>query len=168
MDYLNGLLPFLGASTMYYEGGEAALPVLETPLHGASCIQEMLLQSWGNRIRVFPAMPKKWGSVCFDDLRAEGAFLVSAFRSEGKTAWVRIKSLAGERCFLQVDIEEPLAFQGHSRVDLHKNDDGLYELPLYTGEDIILLAASFSGPIVTAPVESRDSRKNIFGIKRGN
>lgn len=168
LDYLNGLLPFLGASTMYYEGGEAALPVMETPLHGASCIQEMLLQSWGNRIRVFPALPTKWEAVCFRDLRAEGAFLVSALRSEGKTAWVKIKSLAGERCLLETDIEEPAIFKNGTRVELAKNDDGSYELPIDNGEDIVLVAASFSGPIVINPVESKDTRTNFFGLKRGN
>jgi hypothetical protein len=168
LDYLNGLLPFLGASTMYYEGGEAALPVMETPLHGASCIQEMLLQSWGNRIRVFPALPDKWESICFHDLRAEGAFLVSAVRSEGKTSWVRIKSLSGERCTLQTDIEEPLAYQDGTRIELVMNEDGLFELMLDKEEDIIIVAESFSGPFEIAQVESEDTGNNIFGIKREN
>jgi hypothetical protein len=168
LDYLNGLLPFLGASTMYYEGGEAALPVMETPLHGASCIQEMLLQSWGNRIRVFPALPKKWDAVCFRDLRAEGAFLVSAVRWVGKTAWIRIKSLAGESCFLETDIEEPTGFRNGSRVELVMTDDGSYELPIEKGEDIVLVAANFSEPIFINQVESKDTRANFFGLKREN
>ena len=166
LEYLNGLLPFLGASTMYYEGGEAALPVMETPLHAASCIQEMLLQSWGNRIRVFPAVPNKWESVCFHDLRAEGAFLVSALRSEGKTAWVRIKSLAGERCILQTDIEGPQIYRNGIRIELAANDDGSYELPIDTGEDFVLVDASLSESITAVPAESQDTRKNFFGLKK--
>ncbi len=37
-------------------------------------------------IRIFPALPSTWKDVEFRDLRAEGAFLVSAKRSGGKTA----------------------------------------------------------------------------------
>ena len=165
--YLNGLLPFLGASTMYYEGGEAALPVMETPLHAASAIQEMLLQSWGNRIRVFPALPKKWKSVCFHDLRAEGSFLVSAVRSEGKTAWVSIKSLAGERCILQTDMDNPVAYRNGVRFTLQAQGDGLYELPIDKGEEIILAAESFSEALEISPIQSEGSRASVFGIKRG-
>ena len=73
---------------MYKEAG----PVIETPLSGAQCIHDMLIQSWGGTIRVFPAVSDVWGNVVFDDLRAEGAFLVSAKRENGKTKFVRIKA----------------------------------------------------------------------------
>ena len=36
-------------------------PVIETPLSGAQCIHDMLLQSWGGKIRVFPAVPSQCG-----------------------------------------------------------------------------------------------------------
>ena len=166
LDYLNGLLPFLGASTMYYEGGEAALPVMETPLHAAAVIQDMLLQSWGNRIRVFPALPKRWEDVCFHDLRAEGAFLVSAVRLKGKTAWVRIKSLAGKQCLLQTDCDNPVAYRNGERFTLQRREHGLYEFPLDKGEEVILKAAGFSGPLEIGSAKSEGSRDNVFGIKK--
>lgn len=50
----------------------------------AAGIQEMLLQSQGGVIRLFPAVPPNWGDVSFHRLRAEGAFLVSAQRIQGK------------------------------------------------------------------------------------
>ena len=66
---------------MYLEAG----PVIETPLAAAQAVHEMLLQSWGDTLRVFPAVPAAWKDAAFHDLRAEGAFLVSAVRREGRT-----------------------------------------------------------------------------------
>ena len=94
LDYLNGLRKFFQANTLYKERG----PVIETPLSAAQCIHDMLIQSWGDTIRVFPAVPDAWSDVAFHNLRTEGAFLVSAKRSAGQTQFVRIKSLAGQPC----------------------------------------------------------------------
>ncbi|MBL7829226.1 MAG: hypothetical protein JNJ57_21505 [Saprospiraceae bacterium] len=44
----------------------------------AAGVQEMLLQSHNGIVRVFPAIPADWKQVSFQNLRAEGAFLVSA------------------------------------------------------------------------------------------
>ena len=46
----------------------------------------MLLQSQGGLVRIFPAIPAAWNELSFKDLRAEGAFLVSA--EQGKSVEV--------------------------------------------------------------------------------
>ena len=52
-------------------------------------------------VRVFPAVPACVGKNCaFRQLRAEGAFLVSAERRAGKTSYVQVESLAGNPCSL--------------------------------------------------------------------
>lgn len=56
----------------------------------ASGIQEMLLQSHAGIIRVFPAIPSSWSDVSFNNLRAMGAFLVSAEKRNGKIVKLRI------------------------------------------------------------------------------
>ncbi len=56
----------------------------------AAGIQEMLLQSHTGIIRVFPAIPAKWSNVAFNNLRAMGAFLVSAEKKDGKVVKLRI------------------------------------------------------------------------------
>ena len=56
----------------------------------ASGIQEMLIQSHSGIIHVFPAIPKSWSALSFSTLRAEGAFLVSAKKENGKTTNVYI------------------------------------------------------------------------------
>jgi len=61
----------------------------------AAGIQEMLLQSHGGAITVFPAIPDEWKDLAFDTLRAEGAFLVSAIREGGSTRSVTFVSEKG-------------------------------------------------------------------------
>src|SRR5207249_267246 len=56
---------------------------------------EMLLQSYNGVIRIFPAVPRDWKDVSFNNLRAEGAFVVSASREGGKVREVRIRSERG-------------------------------------------------------------------------
>ncbi len=77
-------------------------PVIETPLAAASTLQDLFLQDWGGALRVFPAVPSTWKDASFDHLRTDGAFLVSGVRRNGRTAWVRIESLAGQPCRLVV------------------------------------------------------------------
>lgn len=70
---------------------------LEANFGAAQAVHEMLLQSWGGKIRIFPAVPSEWKDVNFRDLRSEGGFIISAERKEGKTISVRIKaSVDGE------------------------------------------------------------------------
>ena len=69
----------------------------------ATAINEMMLQSNENKIRVFPAIPSAWDSipVAFT-LLARGAFIVTSARDEqAKTAQVGIKSLKGNSCRIQ-------------------------------------------------------------------
>lgn len=49
----------------------------------AAGVQEMLLQSHTGVVRIFPATPDDWNDVAFDNLRARGAFLVSASKKGG-------------------------------------------------------------------------------------
>jgi alpha-L-fucosidase 2 len=67
----------------------------------AAAIMEMLLQSWGGTIRLFPAVPDHWHDTGFEDLRAEGAFVVSARLREGEVAFARIRSEVGGVCGLR-------------------------------------------------------------------
>lgn len=53
-------------------------------------LSDMLVQGWGDTLRVFPAIPAQWRDAAFRDLLTEGAFRVSAIRRQGKTRWVRI------------------------------------------------------------------------------
>jgi len=65
---------------------------LEGNFLAMEAVHDMLLQSWGGRVRVFPAVSEKWPDVSFDDLRAQGGFRVSAERKGGRTVRVAITS----------------------------------------------------------------------------
>ncbi|MFO7947015.1 MAG: glycoside hydrolase N-terminal domain-containing protein [Armatimonadota bacterium] len=66
----------------------------------AGTIPEMLLQSWHERIRVFPAIPDDWEQVSFYRLRAEGGFLVSAEYEAGKVMQIWIEATVPGTCRL--------------------------------------------------------------------
>src|SRR5258706_6786915 len=60
-----------------------------------SVMNEALLQSYDDKIRVFPALPSGAGFVGRFTLLAKGGFLVSSEREGGETKYVGIKSLYG-------------------------------------------------------------------------
>ena len=68
-----------------------------------TAINEMMLQSNEDKIRVFPAIPSVWDTTKLAfTLLARGAFIVSAERNEqAQVTMVGIKSLKGNLCRLQ-------------------------------------------------------------------
>lgn len=68
---------------------------LEGNFAAAAGLQEMLLQSYSGTVRVFPAIPATWRDASFKGLRAEGAFVVSAERKDGRVRSVEIVAEAG-------------------------------------------------------------------------
>jgi hypothetical protein len=94
---LDRLKPMLTPNTMYREGGGQ---VIETPLAATESITYMLLQSWGGVVRPFPAMPARWNNAIFENLTAEGAFVVSGRWHDGKPAGLTIHSRKGNPCTL--------------------------------------------------------------------
>jgi hypothetical protein len=160
--FLDDLLGrFVKPNTMYLEDG----PVIETPLSAAQAVHEMLLQSWGGTLRIFPAAPAAWKEAAFHDLRAEGAFLVSAVRRGGKTVMVRVKSLAGEPARLRVDIEDPEIVGSSARAaTAEREPDGSLRLTLARGESIVLTArGTAEAERAVAPVAATGKR-NAFGL----
>lgn len=157
--YLNKLLDSrIPPNTLYMEAG----PCIETPLSAAASLNDMLLSSWGDRIRVFPGAPAAWKDVVFHNLRAEGAFLVSASRRDGRTQWVRIRSLAGEPC----RIRPGLAGEVKSTVPMKPAGDGAYDLRLAKGEEAILYVGERPQALVVAPVDTDPKKQNAWGQKK--
>jgi alpha-L-fucosidase 2 len=63
---------------------------LEGNFLASQAVHEMLLQSWGGVIRVFPAVPARWNNAAFEDLRAEGGYRVSARRAGGAITGLKV------------------------------------------------------------------------------
>jgi hypothetical protein len=143
-------------------------PTIETPFAGASATIELLLQSWGNKVRVFPAVPTGWKQASFRDLRAQGAFLVSAAREEGKTAWVSIESLAGEPLVLKVpDWTSPLEIVSGPKQELLETTPGEYTIALKKGERITLRPAGSQAEVVVRPLARPAEKNHPYGVKKG-
>ncbi len=166
LGYLNGLKRFIEPNTMYREAG----PVIETPLSAAQSIHDMLLQSWegpdGPLIRVFPAVPGAWSDLTFHQWRAEGAFLVSAARAKGKTAWVQVTSLAGEPCRLRAEFSGPPRVSGLEGAALTTLGENRYGLALEKGETVLLVDPAHTGEARVTPVAGSLAEPNHFGLKR--
>jgi alpha-L-fucosidase 2 len=142
---------FVQPNTMYYEAG----PVIETPLSGAQSLHDMLCQSWGGVIRIFPAVPAAWADVTLDDFRTQGAFLVSAVRRAGVTTFVKVHSLAGEPCRVRTGIAGPLTVRA-----LHGRDpkwrtlpNGDVEIDLPRGAEAVIHRRGTKPDLTIAPVK---------------
>ena len=70
---------------------------LEGNFAAGQAVHEMLLQSWGGKLRIFPAVPEQWKDASFESLCAEGGFIISARRVGGKTATVTITATVNQR-----------------------------------------------------------------------
>jgi alpha-L-fucosidase 2 len=68
---------------------------LEANFAAADAVHQMLMQSWGGVLRLFPAMPEAWRDAGFDSLRAEGALLVTARRRAGRVTFLSIVAQRG-------------------------------------------------------------------------
>lgn len=66
-----------------------------------STINEMLMQSHEGIIRIFPCWNKA-SDASFENLRADGAFLVASELKNGKIISLSVKSLAGRKCRVQI------------------------------------------------------------------
>ena len=85
----------------HYPNGLPAKPFIQCGLEPLSIygtvVNEMLLQSNEEKIRIFPAAPKEWASAF--TLRARGAFMVSAEKQkDGTIPGIYIESLKGNVC----------------------------------------------------------------------
>jgi alpha-L-fucosidase 2 len=78
---------------------------LEGNFAASQAVHEMLLQSWGDRIRIFPAVPAGWWDLSFNQLRAEGGFIVSADRRDGRTVSVEITATTDQLLTLKDPFE---------------------------------------------------------------
>lgn len=160
---ISNLLP----NTFYVESG-GRNPVIETPLSAASATMDLLLQSWGGKIRVFPAMPKSWEDAAFYQLRAMDGFLVSAGRAQGKTGWIHIQSEKGRSCILRMpEWSETPSVSGARAFRLLPTGPSEWKIDLKAGESILLRPQGGSAVPVVQPLPVNESLQNPYGVKSG-
>jgi len=93
-------------------------PFLDAGGNSAFTLQEMLLQSHQDTIRLVPAWPKDWSGLF--RLRARQGFLITAAVENKKVPFVEVKSLLGNPCVLK----NP--WSGHQAV-VRRNHDIILE-----------------------------------------
>jgi len=106
-------------------------------------ISDMLLQGWGDTLRVFPAVPEHWRDIGFRDLLAEGAFRASAVRRDGRTVWVHVRAQVSSLLRLR-DPFGGAAFETQGPEVRREGNDLLAEFP--AGEAITLRLAGDDMP----------------------
>jgi alpha-L-fucosidase 2 len=164
LECLNTFEGYVQCNTMYKEAPESN-PVVETPFSGAQSLHNMLLQSWGGTLRIFPAVPDMWKDAAFHNLHAEGGFLVSASRKNRQTEFVRVKSLAGEPCRIKVAWTGVINVKGVNASVLKNLGNGIVELSLRKGEEAFLYPGNVRPKELIAPVDG-DGKFNYWGQER--
>ena len=154
---------FVMPNAMYIERD----PVIECALFAGKALHDMHLQSWGDTIRIFPAIPDAWLDAVFHNLRAEGAFLVSAKREQGTTSWIRIKSLAGEPCRVETGISGKLdVYKGSKKKTITPETDGTVVLDLKKGDEVIICKAGRTPSIIVDAIPMDADKANYWGVKK--
>jgi alpha-L-fucosidase 2 len=104
----------------------------------ASGIQEMLLQSQKDTVRLFPAVPAAWQDVSFENLRTEGAFLVSAVREAGQVKEVIVFPEKGGL----LPLDDPFKERGFTLTgaDLRDKKGNVLMLATHAGGKVVLRA----------------------------
>lgn len=138
---------------------ESGYPCSETYGGLSRMLLDMLIQSWGDKIRIFPGVGKQWQDAVFDHLRAEGAFLVSAGRKNGSTEWIEIESLAGEPCVIEHNFEAPFKVEG---CKMKRLDNRTVRLYLKKGEKAFLYSGDKDSKRIQ-PVNIENGKYNFYG-----
>jgi hypothetical protein len=166
---INRLLnEYVQPNTLYKETG----PVIETPLSAITSLQETYLQSWGGKIRIFPAVPDSWKDVSFINLRAEGGFLISGIRKNGLTVLVQIEATAGNKCIVQTNMNlkkakiSSLNKSEKPEYTIVNPEKGIIEINMRKNEVVSLSDISF--PTIVPPYYTlhQETERNFFGGKR--
>ena len=120
-------------------------PDLGSVFSGVTAINEMLLQSATTnpedyRIKIFPALPDNWQNVKFDKLRAQGSFNVSAELKNEELYKVKITSLAGNPCNVEMYFPEGFEVYGKRSFIIKRKKDRYnkvyYNIDLKKGETV--------------------------------
>ncbi|UTA67107.1 glycosyl hydrolase family 95 catalytic domain-containing protein [Emticicia sp. 21SJ11W-3] len=130
--HLNGDQTKTGKSTFTYRPF-----TLEGNFAFAAGVQEMLLHSYAGFIEVFPAIPNGWQQVSFEQLRAEGAFLVSASKEAGQVDAIKIVAEKGGKALLKLPFKTHY-FQTRKGVAVKTLPGNMMELNFAKGGEIVV------------------------------
>ena len=142
--------------------GSARAFTMEANCGSAAGINDMLVQGWGDVVRVFPALPSHWRDAAFCDLLTEGAFRVSAMRRESRTVWVRIRAGVGRTLRLRDPFgADPVSVSGGEL----RRAGGLFVGELAAGQEVALCLPGETGDLGAAIAAVRHSSTSRLGLR---
>ena len=103
----------------------------------ANTLNEMALQSFEGVVRIFPNWDRQIDCE-FKNLRADGAFLVSAKLKSGKTEYVKIKSEKGRVLKMQNPFKKCIV---KSQSFSKEFKEEYFELNTAAGEEFVITSA---------------------------
>lgn len=134
-------------------GYEASAPFTEN-FAATGAINELLLQSVNDILRIFPAWPAD-RDAAFENLRAQGGFLVSSGFKNGVTTACTIRSTVGGRLrFLNPWPATPVAHINNATIALTDEGGGIFGLDTETNDQIILAPASLPNLLTNGSFEN--------------
>ncbi|MGC4037538.1 MAG: glycoside hydrolase N-terminal domain-containing protein [Chitinophagaceae bacterium] len=101
----------------------------------AQGVHELLIQTRDNCIEIFPAVPQSWKNVSFNNLRTEGAFLISAKKENGVITSVSIKAEKGGNCKIKLPFKT-FVEKGIKRADIKIGNDNIISFKANPGQII--------------------------------
>ncbi|MBI3819092.1 MAG: glycoside hydrolase N-terminal domain-containing protein [Planctomycetes bacterium] len=148
IDYLQQFVrAFVGRNGFHLNGDQSGKGLskftyrpftLEGNFLAEQAVHEMLIQSNGGVLRIFPAAPDAWPDAEFRDLRAEGGWTVSAARARGAARMITVRPNSTNRI---LRMRDPFAGRGHWNIP-PKLNNGLLEFDIPQGEFLSGEAAS--------------------------
>jgi alpha-L-fucosidase 2 len=103
----------------------------------AQGVHEMLLQSYSGVLEIFPAVPEQWKNISFKNLRAEGAFLISAQKANGVVEEIKIVSDKGGTAKLKLPFKTWIA-RDENGVISNETANGIMKISFKQGGSIVL------------------------------
>jgi alpha-L-fucosidase 2 len=151
-----------GRSCYTYRAGALAPFTLESSCGVAAGLCDMLVQGWGDVVRVFPALPAHWRDVACRDLLAEGAFKVSAIRLDGETQWVRVRAGVAR----QLRLRDPFAGAEFAVVGPEVRREGAdLVVELRRGQKVTLTRKGVSVTLAQAVQRIMQSERSWLGLR---
>jgi hypothetical protein len=95
------------------------------------------LQSYAGFIEILPAVPAEWKDISFENLRAEGAFLVSIKKTNGRVSEVKIVSEKGGNTRVKLPFKTWTA-TAQKDIKIKDTHDGFISLNCKPGAMLVL------------------------------
>lgn len=114
---------------------------IEATMAAATAVMEMLCHVQRGVLHLFRGVPRHWKDASFENIRVEGAFLISAARGNRQTVKVQITSEAGGELVLANPFGGPASlWRGNERREVLEGD--ILRLATEPGDTLVLTPAS--------------------------